>query len=288
MIPTPRRLGRTFAAEIVGLDLRRGIDAQTAEEIEQALAENGVLCFRDQPLDDDQQQAFIQLFGPPFVTELKEVTSGDRHHPHFYDIANVDENGRPITEDSIRGLYMKANQLWHTDGSQIQPPIRITALNARVLPPDAPDTHYADMKAAWDALPDRRKAEIDGLQVEHSMLVSRAKMGMKAEEFSEASRKLRPPVVHPLVRYHPRTGRKSLYLASHASHIIGWPQDEGAALIAELMAFATQPAFVYEHKWRPYDLVMWDDSATMHRATPYQSPHHRVMRWCGVRELEPV
>ena len=288
MLPTPRRLGKTFAAEIVGLDLRAGIDAALAEEIDQALAENGVLCFRDQPLNDEQQGAFIAHFGPPFRTQVKEIASGARHNPYFYDITNVDEEGRQISDASVRGQYLKANQLWHTDGSQIQPPIRVSALNARQLPADPPDTHYADMKAAWDALPEARQRQLEGLQAVHSMLASRAKMGMGSEAFSEESKKLRPPVTHPLVRHHARTGRKSLYLASHASHILGWPEDEGAELLAELTAFATQPEFVYVHRWRPHDLVMWDDAATMHRSTPYLSPQPRVMRWCGVSELEPV
>lgn len=288
MIPTPNQLGQTFAAEIVGLDLRAGIDATQADEIDQALAEYGVLCFRDQPLNDEQQQAFIAMFGPPFITEMKEITSGPKHNPYFYDIANVDDEGKAITEASTRGLYLKANQLWHTDGSHVQPPIRVTALNARVLPDDAPNTLYADMIAAWEGLPESRQKELENLQVAHSIFASREKMGMAFEDFSEESRSKRPPVTHPLVRFHERTGRRSLYLASHASHIVGWPVAEGKALLEELTNHATQPRYVYSHAWKPYDLVMWNDATTMHRATPYESSSPRMMRWCGVRELEAV
>jgi len=275
----------SFAARVTGADLKAGIRPDEVETIEHALATFGVLVFGEQPIGDDEQQAFIQQFGPPVVTKLKEIASG---HPHFYDISTVDEDGNPIPESSARGMYLLANLLWHTDGSQNQPPIRLTALHARVLPTDPPHTEYADMRAAWDALPAARQRELEGLQVQHSIFWSREQIGMKASDFSEETLRERQPVVHPLVRVNPRTGRKSLYLASHASHIIGWPQDKGRALVQELMAHATQPQFVYSHAWAPGELVMWDDTWTMHRATPYKGNQPRQMRWCGVRELEAV
>jgi len=278
-------VGPGFAAEASGVNLAQGIDAATADAIDQALADYGVLCFRNQPLNDDQQQAFIEQFGPPTVAAVKEIARG---HPHFYDISSVDENGQPFAEDSVFALYMRANLLWHTDGTPNQPPIRLTALSARTLPPNPPDTLFANMRAAWNALPKSRQDELLPLQVEHSIFASRGKMGMKLEDFSEETRMTKPPVTHPLVRTHKRAGLKSLYLASHASHVIGWPQERGEALLAELTEFATQPQFVYTHKWQDNDLMMWDDSWTMHRATPYSNPHPRILRWCAVRELEPV
>lgn len=278
-------IGANFGAQVQGADLKRGITPSDVEKIEDALANFGVLVFREQRIGDDEQQAFIQQFGPPVVTKLKEIASG---HPHFYDISTVDEEGNSIPQDSARGMYLLANLLWHTDGSQNQPPIRVTALHARILPPTPPNTEYADMRAAWDALPASRQRELEGLSVEHSIFWSREKMGMKASDFSEETRRERTPVTHPLVRFNERTGRKSLYLASHASHVIGWPLEQGRALIEELMEFATQPQFVYSHAWSSSDLVMWDDSWTMHRATPYKDKAPRQMRWCGVRELEPV
>ena len=283
---TFQRTHGTFVAEVQGLDLSAGVDPEMVETLDQALATHGVLVFRDQQrLDDDSQQAFIQQFGPPVVTTLKEIAAG---HPHFYDIGNVDPDGNPIPEDSARGMYLLANLLWHTDGSQNQPPIRLTALHARVLPPVPPPTEYADMRAAWDDLPPSRQRELDGLVVEHSIYWSREKIGMPLSSFSAETLAERKPVQHPLVRVHPRTGRKSLYLASHASHVIGWPIEKGRALIEELTAHATQPQYVYSHQWRGGDLVMWDDTWTMHRSTPYSEPHPRKMRWCGVRELHPV
>ena len=278
-------IGETFAARVHGADLKTGIGPQEAEQIEDALARFGVLVFHNQDIGDDEQQAFIQQFGPPVVTRLKEIATS---HPHFYDISTVDDEGNPIPADSARGMYLQANLLWHTDGSQNQPPIRLTALHGRVLPPVPPDTQYADMRAAWNALPASRRAELDGLTVEHNILWSREQIGMKAEDFSEETRRERVPVHHPLVRTNARTGAKSLYLASHASHIVGRPLEEGRALIKELMEFATQPQFVYSHAWSQNDLVMWDDSWTMHRATPYKDKYPRQMRWCGVRELHPV
>lgn len=279
------QIGKTFVALVSDIDLRNQIDGEQQSKIEAGLGQYGVLIFRNQQIGDDQQQAFIEKFGPPVATTLKELATG---HPHFYDIATVDGDGKPIPEDSARGLYLLANQLWHTDGSQNQPPIRLTALHARVLPPKPPPTEFADMCAAWDALPENRKAGLEGLIVEHSIYWSREKMGMSIESFSSETRAQRKPVTHPLVRTHPGTGRKSLYLASHASHVIGWPIEKGRALIEQLIEFATQPQFVYSVEWQPHDLVMWDDRWTMHRSTPYSDPHPRKMRWCAVRELEAV
>ena len=151
-----------------------------------------------------------------------------------------------------------------------------------------PPTEYADMRAAWDALPAERQAELEQLQVIHNVLRSREQVGFTADKFSAETLKILPPVSHPLVRVHPFNGRKSLYLASHASHIEGWPVEEGRALLAELIAFATQPQFTYSHDWRKHDFVLWDDRWTMHRATPYDGPHPRKMRQCAVHETQPV
>lgn len=279
------RIGKTFAARVHGVDLARGIGPAEVAIIEDGLARNGVLVFDDQHIDDDAQQAFIEQFGPPHRAALKEIAS---NHPHFYDIGTVDYAGNARAKDGIADLYMRANLLWHTDGAQNQPPIRLTALHARTLPPEPPPTEYADMHAAWAALPPARQRELDGLLVEHSIYRSREQMGMKMTDFSEESLRERKPVQHPLIRTNSRTGRKSLYLASHASHVIGWPLETGRALIEELIAHATQPQFVYSHAWSLHQLVMWDDTWTMHRATPYDGAHPRHLRWCGVRELEPV
>lgn len=282
------RLGNTFAALAGGVDVRHPLCAAEVDAIEHALAQEGVLVFRAMPMNDDQQQALIERFGPPSEVKLEELKTAKSAHPHFFDVSTVEDDGGKLDPNSARGMYLRANLLWHTDGSQAQPPIRLTALSARRLPAVPPDTEYADMRAAYDALSAARKAEIDGMKVEHSIFYSRSKMGMKVADWAEDAFKKRPPVVHPLVRTNPLTGRKSLYLASHASHIIGLPVDTGRALIEELTEHATQRCFVYAHKWAPDDLVMWDDRWTMHRATPYDGDDARVLRWSGVLELEPV
>lgn len=283
-----QRIGSTFAAEVTGIDLRRPLAVDQVEAIEMALAREGVLAFRGMLLNDDQQQAFIERFGPPSEVKLDELRSAKTAHPHFFDVTTVDDDGSKLDPNSARALYLKANLLWHTDGSQAQPPIRLTALSARRLPTVPPDTEYADMAAAYADLAPSMQARIDGMQVEHSIFHSRAKMGMKASDWSAEAATRRPPVVHPLVRTNPRTGRKSLYLASHASHVVGLPVEEGRALIEDLTAHATQPKYVYAHRWQPDDLVMWDDTWTMHRAVPYEGDEPRVLRWSGVRETAPV
>ncbi len=278
-------IGKSFVARVVGVDLAVGIGPSEVDVIEQGLADYGVLVFDQQQIDDHAQQAFIQQFGPPHQAVLKEIASD---HPHFYDIGTVDFAGNERAKDSVADLYMRANLLWHTDGSQNQPPIRLTALHARVLPPEPPPTEYADMRAAWDTLSPEVQRSLEGLLVEHSIYRSREQMGMKMSDFSQESLKARKPVHHPLVRVNARTGRRSLYLASHASHIVGWPLDKGRRLIEELISHATQPERVYSHAWQLQQLVMWNDAWTMHRATPYHGSHPRHLRWCAVRELEPV
>jgi alpha-ketoglutarate-dependent 2,4-dichlorophenoxyacetate dioxygenase len=202
----------------------------------------------------------------------------------FIDIGTTDSaTGVRIDPKSRRGMMNAANALWHTDGSHSNPPMQYTILSARTLPTHPPDTEYADMRLAWDGLPDTRKAQLDGLMVEHNVLVSRARMGMKPEDvMSEETQNASPPAIHPLVRTDPISGRKSLYLASHASHIIGRPVAEGRKLIDELYEFATQPQYRYSHQWRPGDVLMWNDLTSMHRATEYNGSEPRILRWSGI------
>ena len=282
------RIGQTFAAEATGLDLRRRLNDQEVEAVEQALADEGVVAFRKMLLNDDQQQAFIERFGPPSEVKLDELKSAKTAHPHFFDVTTVEDDGSKLDPNSARGMYLRANLLWHTDGSQAQPPIRLTALSARQLPVLPPKTEYADMRAAYDALSPAMQARIADMKVEHSIFYSRAKMGMKATDWAADAIHKRPPVIHPLVRTNSRTGRKSLYLASHASHVVGLPVEEGRALIEELTEHATQRKYVYAHQWAPEDLVMWDDTWTMHRSLPYEGDEPRVLRWSGVRETADV
>ncbi|MGE0803694.1 MAG: TauD/TfdA dioxygenase family protein, partial [Lautropia sp.] len=201
-----RQVGRSFAAVAEGIDLRYEPTPQRVHQIEAAVARYGVLVFPGQRLDEVEQDRFIRAFGPGRNGTFKEAAGSN---PNFIDVGTVDDEGRPIPLDSPRGEYMLANRLWHTDGSFNLRPIRLTALLARALPPVPPPTEFADMRAAWDELPESRKAELEGLRVVHSILRSREQFGMRAERFDPATLESRPPVAQPLVRVHPFNGRKS-------------------------------------------------------------------------------
>jgi alpha-ketoglutarate-dependent 2,4-dichlorophenoxyacetate dioxygenase len=236
-----------------------------------------------QHIDDERQVAFSRLYGPlenasAVVHQRKAGVMGLRVKlREIFDISNLDENGNLLANDDSRWQYRQANELWHSDSSFRQKSAAWSLLHARVIPPSGGDTYFADTRAAYDALPDAMKQKLDGLQAEHSIWYSRAQRGGYVP--TEAERAARPPAHHPLVRRHRGSGRKALFIASHASHIIGWPVDEGRALLDELLAFATQERFVYGHKWRIGDLVIRDNRCTLHRATPFPSnDHKREMR----------
>jgi alpha-ketoglutarate-dependent 2,4-dichlorophenoxyacetate dioxygenase len=169
-------------------------------------------------------------------------------------------------------MYGLGNRLWHTDASFQDPPGRYSLLSAKIIPPVGAETEFADMRAAYDALPSDMKAQLEGLRVHHSIAHSRQTLGF---EFSQEEQDILRGAVHPLIRTLPRSQRKSLYVASHASRIIDWPVPEGRLLLRELMEHATQPQFVYRHVWREGDLVIWDNRATMHRARPFADTRYR-------------
>ncbi len=268
----------TLRAELRGVDLTRPVAPTVFTEIEAAFNRYGILAFPEQPLSDEQQLAFSQLFGP---LEVNPNYAGAkmRLRPDVADISNLDAEGRVLPRDDRRNLFNLGNQLWHTDSSFKRIPAKCSLLSARELPTRGPmgggETEFADLRAAWDALPEARKRELDGLVVEHSIFRSRSQIGFA--DFNDEIFKQLPPVPQVLVRHHPASGRTSLYLASHASHIIGWPVEEGRALIEELIAFATQPQFVYQHRWTVGDLVIWDNRCTMHRGRPYDDTQRRVL-----------
>ncbi len=177
-----------------------------------------------------------------------------------------------MRSDSRRRMYGLGNRLWHTDASFQDPPGRYSMLSAKVVPPVDADTEYADMRAAYDALPDEEKARLEGLRVHHSIAHSRQTLGF---EFSESEQDALKGAIHPLIRTIPRSKRRSLYVASHASRIIDWPVPEGRLLLRDLIEHATRPEFVYRHQWRVGDLVIWDNRATMHRARPFDDAKYR-------------
>ena len=272
-----------FVGELTGVDLSGGIDATTRDAIQTAKDEHAVVVLPNQRLDDDKQIAFASLYGPLELSPAVHSKDGGPaatfriQNRHIFDVSNLDEQGRILPLGDQRRAYRQGNELWHTDSSFRQKSATWSMLHARIIPPDGADTQFADTRAAYDALPEATKAKLDGLIAEHSIWHSRAQYGGYKPTDDEI--KARPPARHPVVRKHPGSGRNALYIASHASHIIGWPVEEGQALLRELLAHATQPRFVYSHKWRPGDLVIWDNRCTLHRATPFESATHvRDMR----------
>ena len=263
-----------IGAAVTGLDLARPLPHDAFAEIEAAFNRHAVLVFPGQPLSDEQQIAFSRLFGPLETSPEYAGSKKSRlNRPEIADISNLDPEGKVMSAADQRLLFNRGNQLWHTDSSFKHVPARCSLLSAREIPPSGGETEFADMRAAYDALPEAKKRAIEGLVVEHSIFRSRSLIGFT--EFNEEIRRELPPVQQLLVRRHAGSGRKTLYLASHASHIVGWPVDEGRKLIEELVAFATQPQFVYQHRWTVGDLVMWDDRCTMHRGRPYDDTKYR-------------
>ena len=268
----------TLGAELRGVDLTRPVEPEIFAEIEAAFNRHGILVFPEQPVTDEQQLAFSRLFGQ---LEVNPNYAGAkmRLRADLADISNLDAEGRVLGRDDRRNLFNLGNQLWHTDSSFKHVPAKCSLLSARELPVPGPmgggETEFADLRAAWGALPETKKRQLDGLVVEHSIFRSRSQIGFA--DFNDEIFKQLPPVPQALVRHHRYSGRTSLYLASHASHIIGWPVEKGRALIEELVVFATQSQFVYRHRWTVGDLVIWDNRCTMHRGRPYDDTQRRVL-----------
>ena len=263
-----------IGAEITGIDLSQPVPPDSFAEVEAALNKHAVLIFPAQPLTDARQVGFSRLFGP-LETSLEYAGSRKTRigHPEVEDISNLDPEGRVMAADDKRLLFNRGNQLWHTDSSFKYVPARCSLLSAREIPPTGGETEFADLRAADDVLSEAMKCRLDGLVAEHSILHSRAKIGFSAFDL-DVQREI-PPVPQLVVRTHPGSGRKSLYLASHASHIVGWPVAKGRRLIEELIDFATEPQFVYLHRWHVGDLVIWDNRCTMHRGREYDDTRYR-------------
>ena len=272
---TLRKLHQHFAAEVMSpIELRRAHDADTLAVIRAGMDEHAVLVFREQPFTDQEHLEFAQRLDGELHTKLgsSALVKNRFGNEALGDISNLDESGEIMTTDHRRRAYGLGNRLWHTDASFQDPPGRYSMLHAKVVPPAGADTEYADMRAAWDALPEETKARLEGLRVHHSIAYSRQTLGF---EFTEAEEDRLRGAVHPLVRTIPRAKRRALYLASHASRIVDWPVPEGRLLLRDLIEHATQPRFVYRHRWRAGDLVIWDNRCTMHRATPFEDTKYR-------------
>jgi alpha-ketoglutarate-dependent 2,4-dichlorophenoxyacetate dioxygenase len=274
MTLTFRSLHPHFVAEVGALDLRQAHDRDTLARIRAGMDEFAVLVFREQPFTDDEQLAFAQRLDGRLHTKTgsSALYKSRLGNEALTDISNVAEDGELLRSDDRRRMYGLGNRLWHTDASFQDPPGRYSMLSARVVPPVPADTEFADTRAAYDALPAETKARLEGLRVHHSIAHSRQTLGF---EFSADEQEKLRGAVHPLVRTIPRSGRRSLYVASHASRIVDWPVPEGRLLLRDLIEHATQPEFVYRHAWRAGDFVIWDNRATMHRARPFDDARYR-------------
>jgi alpha-ketoglutarate-dependent 2,4-dichlorophenoxyacetate dioxygenase len=262
-----------FVADFGDLDLGRPIDAATFAQVQAALGEHAVGIFHGPALSQDEQIAFASRFGTLEGHGVLTTGIGRRVSPRLADISNLDEKNAVLGPQDRRRMFALGNQLWHTDSSFRPTPAKYSLLHAHAVTPEGGETQFVDTRAAYDALPEKTKARIDGLMAEHSIFTSRAKLGFT--DFSDEERAAMPPVPRPLVRVHAPSGRKALYLASHASHIVGWPVPDGRMLIHELIEHATQPHFVHTHRWAVGDLVFWDNRCTMHRGRPYDEALHR-------------
>ncbi|CAN5355926.1 TauD/TfdA family dioxygenase [soil metagenome] len=266
-----------FGGVVSGLDLRKPLTPEQVKAVHAGMDEFGVLVFHDQPIDDEQQLVFSRSLGP-----LEQAT-GDIAAPQdrrmgmdLNDISNLDKNNNVLARDDRRRLFGLGNQLWHSDSSFQDVPAKYSLLSARKIPPAGGNTEFADMRAAYDALDDETKREVRDLICRHSQVFSRGILGFT--DFTAEERVKWAPVRQRLVRRHPSSGRLSLYLASHAGEIEGWPVPEARAFLRDLNEHATQRKFVYAHVWKPHDLVMWDNRATMHRARRYDHAEVRDMR----------
>ncbi len=268
-----------FVARVTGVDLRKPLDDETFATIQDAFHRYAVLVLPDQDIDDDQQIAFSERFGP-----LERALSYDQYggvrRPEISRLSNVEEDGTIMKRDCDKAVYHRGNLLWHSDSSFKPVPANASILSGREVPPVGADTEFADARAAYDAWPGSRrghtKADLDGLVAEHSIVYSRGLI--VGDIFDDEAKARMKTVRQTFVRRHPVTGRKVFYVGSHCSRILGWRDAEARALINELTHWNTQRRFVYAHKWQPHDLVMWDNRSVFHRGTPWgDEVHRRIM-----------
>jgi alpha-ketoglutarate-dependent 2,4-dichlorophenoxyacetate dioxygenase len=275
---TTRRVGPCFAAEMEGLDLSRPLTAEQVAAVHAGMDEHAVLVFRDQRIDDDQQLAFTQSLGDIEHAIGTSLRAPDEYRlpTTFADVSNLDQHNKVFARDDRRRLFAIGNRLWHSDSSFKVVPAKYSLLHAHSVPSRGGNTEFADMRAAYDALDAETRVEVEDLVCEHSQIFSRQQLGFT--DFTDEERERFKPVRQRLVRTHPSTGRRSLYLSSHAGTIVGWPMPEARSFLRDLVEHATQREFVYAHKWRVGDLVMWDNRRTMHRARPFPVQEPRDMR----------
>jgi len=275
---TIRQVGPCFAGEVAGIDMRKALTRDEVAAIHAGMDRWAVLVFREQHIDDGQQLAFTRSLG-----EIEHAVGASLRAPAEYrlpttfaDVSNLDRNSEPFARDDRRRLFAIGNRLWHSDSSFKAVPAKYSLLRAVKIPSKGGDTEFADMRAAWDALDEETKALAAPLVCEHSQIYSRQLIGFF--DLTDEERERFRPVRQCMVRTHPVTGRRSLYLSSHAGGIVGWPVPEARSFLRDLTEHATQREFVYTHKWRVGDLMMWDNRQTMHRARAFPVEEPRDMR----------
>jgi alpha-ketoglutarate-dependent 2,4-dichlorophenoxyacetate dioxygenase len=275
-----------FAGEVSGIDLRETMTLQQVAAIVEGMDKFAVLVFHDQKIDDAQQLAFSRNFGTLEIANSDVRRDEDRRlAPEVADVSNLGKGNAIMSREDRRRLFSLGNMLWHSDSSFKPTPAKYSLLHARVLPSKDGKTEFADMRAAYDALDDDAKVEINDLVCEHSQQYSRGILGF---DFTEEERLRNPPVPRRLVRRHPGSKRRSIFLSAHAGAIRGMPMPEARALLRDLIEHATQRKFVYAHQWRVGDLVMWDNRAMMHRARRYDPNEVRELHRTTVADDRPT
>jgi alpha-ketoglutarate-dependent 2,4-dichlorophenoxyacetate dioxygenase len=273
-----RQIHPVFVGEVSGVDLTKPLTREEAAAVDAGMDRYAVLVFRNQNITDDQQMAFTKNFG-----EIENAKGGNITKPHelrlkqgMIDVSNLDKDGKPLARDDRRRMFNLGNRLWHSDSSFRAKPAKYSILSARTVASQGGNTEFADMRVAYDTLDDATREMIEDLVCEHSLIYSRGSMGFT--ELTEDEKAMMKPVRQRLVRTHPVTGRKSLYLSSHAGKIIGWEVPEARDFLRDLNEHATQRELVYIHRWQQYDLVMWDNRQTMHRVRRFDESQPRDMR----------
>jgi len=285
----PQFAGGAFGAELLGANLHEPPTDELVDAFEEAMAKYAVVVLRDQLIDDAEQIRFARAFGPlelPPHMGMRPAAMKVRVGYGLYDISNLDADGNFLPEDSLRLIFNKGNENFHTDSSFNTLPTKWSMLSARVLPPTGGDTEFCDARAAWDALPEELRVRAKHATAEHWLWKTRADAGKM--QINEEMRRAMPPAQHPVVRTVNDSGRTALYLGAHVTHIVGWPKDDSERFIAAINAHIANPAFRYVHKWREGDLLVWDNRCTLHRATPYEVfRHKRDMRRATINEYGP-
>jgi alpha-ketoglutarate-dependent 2,4-dichlorophenoxyacetate dioxygenase len=273
-----RQVHPVFVGDVSGADLRQPLNEADVAAIEAGMDRYAVLIFRDQNITDDQQMAFTQNFGEIENAKGGNITKDNEYRlkKGMVDVSNLDKDGKPLPRDDRRRMFNLGNRLWHSDSSFRAKPAKYSILSARTVASQGGNTEFADMRAAYDTLDDATRASIEDLVCEHSLIYSRGSMGFS--DLTEDEKAMMKPVRQRLVRTHPVTGRKSLYLSSHAGQIVGWLVPESRDFLRDLNEHATQRELVYTHRWRQYDLVVWDNRQTMHRVRRFDETQPRDMR----------